>query len=197
MRLLPLILLLALMSIERASFAQPLDQGDKAPHFRFKDIRGFEGNTETYREWVIVYTFADRASNKDLTAWIEDAGLEVAQRHPGLKIAYVNFADVSAVPGFLHYVVEPILRRLYERTVRRSREFYESKGIPYDQDRFAFHLIPDWDGMYLKAFGIKDASRYHCWIVAKDRVAASLSQGQPHIEKSYLDIFDTLAAASH
>jgi hypothetical protein len=191
--LLPALFALAFCMGSPAS-SLPLSEGDQAPQFDFVDIRGIKGKTEDYRSRIIVFTFADRSSNKDLTTWIEPAGLEVARRYPDIKIAYVNFADVSAVPRLLRHVVEPILRRLNERTMKRSREFYANEGIP-SEERFAFHLIPDWDGKYIKAFGITDASRYYCWVVAHDRVVARLVQGEPEIERRFLEIFQTLAVS--
>jgi len=192
-----ILLLTALCAHGSGLYAAPLAEGDAAPHLSFRDIDGRQGSSEEYQTRIIVYSFADRNSNKELTAWVEKAGLEVARRHPEFKIAYINFADVSAVPRLFRHVVEPILRHINEKTNKKSRDFYQRQGVNQDPERFAFHLIPDWDGEYLKVFGIKDAALYRCWIVVNDLVVATLDPSIPDIEKRFIEIFDNLAVSRH
>jgi len=176
--------------------AHALEVGQEAPRLQFEDIQGRKAATGDYPGWTVVYTFADRGSNASLTEWIYEAGKEIARRDPGRKIAYINFADVHAVPKFVRVVVNPMLRRIDDKTRRETEASYRQGGMENISGRFAFHLVPDWDGTYLEAFGIPDAADYRIWIVDRGRVVAALDEAQKDVENRFLDAFDRLRTAA-
>lgn len=176
--------------LAQAAPAAPLSVGDQAPRFTFTDIQGKRAATHDYRDGILVFTFADRHSNDPLMDWIMRAGETVAAKHPHLKISYINFADVSSVPSFLRPIVKPVIRSRDEKVAKRTRDSYLSAGIVDFSGRFAFHLIPDWEGVYLRIFGIPDAARYRVWVVYRDRVVADLDGSHPDPEASFQRVFE-------
>jgi len=166
---------------------------DPAPSLSFQDIRGEKAATDDYKDWTIVYTFADRKSNDPLMDWMIPAGAEVQRKHPDMRIAYLNFADVKSIPRFVHPMVRPILRRIDERSDQQAHGALKAAGVRDSRDRFAFHLTPDWDGRYLETFGIADARTYRVWIVVNGRVFAAMDQSQPNVVDRFKQAFDRIA----
>ncbi len=188
-------LALAVASPAATSPARPLAAGDAAPSIEFTDIENQQGSTHDYRNWVQVLTFADRESSEDLKVWMEDAQIETTKAHPELRVAYLSFADLAAVPRFLRGVARPVLAQVFESSNEQMAESYRKMGIEADPDKVAFVFTPDWDGGHLATFGIEDATKYHCWIVADGKVVAALNPSTPDIATHYKAAFDQLVAA--
>lgn len=176
--------------------AAPLAAGSPAPTLAWEDIDGVTGSSEQYNDWIVVYTFADRESSDPLMAWQDPANLAVVRRHPELRIAHVNFADVSAVPGIFKGVAEPVIRGINNRAMKRLREVYKEAGLTFDASKARFHLIADWKGKYLKAFGLDDATIYHLWIAVDGKMVAYWNAKSPAVEKEFVTWFDGYAAAA-
>lgn len=178
------------------ALAAPLAAGSPAPTLAWEDIDGVEGQSRQFDDWIIVYTFADRESSDLLMKWQDAANLAIVRRHSHLRIAHINFADVSAVPGLFKGVVEPVIRGINNRAMKRLREVYKQAGVPFDASKARFHLIADWKGKYLKAFGLDDAALYHLWIVVDGLVVAHWSAKSPHVETEFVAWFDEYAAGA-
>jgi hypothetical protein len=166
--------------------------GDAAPNLAFVDIEGVRIDSEVYRSWVQVLTFADRESSEEMKAWMRDAQIRATRAHPELAVAYLSFADVSAVPRFLRRIVRPLLRRTFESSNAELEESYRKMGIEPDPSKLAFRFIPDWDGSYLEAFGLESAATYRCWLVVDGRVVAAFDASTPDIADRYVEAFDRL-----
>ena len=184
-------LLLLLVPVE-ASQTSPLEVGDTIKGFRFNDIQGKKASTGDYPGWTVIYTFADRKNNKDLMAWMTDAGETVAQKNPKRRIVYINFADTKTVPRLFRYVAKSMLKNIDEKTVARIRESYQRAGIIDISEKLAFHVVPDWNGTYLETFGLSDASTYRIWIVLEERVHAVLDGSDPDVKQRFIRILDDL-----
>lgn len=169
-----------------------LDVGDPVPQIIFRDIDKVEASTATYEGRVRIFSFADKESSDRLMAWINDAGIIVAQKHPDRAVAFINFADVTTVPRMFRGIVEPILRRINQNSQQKLEKTYAEKKIALDPAKTSFHLTPDWDGAYLAIFGIADAKQYKCWIEYDGNVVATLHEGMPNIVDAYVDVFDRL-----
>ncbi len=180
--------------IVKADVSQQLAVGNKVADIEFKDINKQHGNTAQYKNRIRVYTFAGRESSDRLMAWMNNANLDLYKKYPNIEIAYINFADVSSVPRLFRRIVEPILRKINKNADAKMKKMYSEAGINVDPQKTKFHLIPDWDGLYLEKFGISSADNYYCWIENKGVVVAALHEPTAQIASKYLAIFDKLQA---
>lgn len=182
-----------------AAFAgerKPLQKGDTAPAVSFVDITGEATGTDAYRDWVQVLTFADRESSEELKLWLRPAQLAATGAHPELRVAYITFADVSAIPRLLRRIVRPILAKTFENSNEDLEEAYREIGVEPDPEKVDMIFAPDWDGAHLEKFGLEDAKAYHCWIVVDGRVVEALDASTPDLEGRYVAAFDAIAADS-
>jgi len=173
--------------------AQRLDVGDAVPEISFKDIEGAEGTSADYSEWVIVYSFADRKSNKPMMEWMEDAQIDVVRDHPELKIAFLSIADVAMVPSAFRYIVRPILRQINSSATKKLWTLYEEKGIDLDAVSVEFRMIPDWKGDHLKVFGLEDAKDYKVYITHRSRVLSFFDPNTTDKKEKFYRSFHELA----
>jgi hypothetical protein len=178
-----------------ASRETPLSTGDDVPKLSYVDIDGESSATDAYPGWIQVITFADRESSEPMKEWLSKAQVRAMQAHPELAVAYIGFADLSAVPGFLRGLVKPVLRKTFENSNEGLAETYRKAGVEPDPSKVAFRFTPDWDGSYLKAFGLDNAASYYCWIVSNGVVVASLDASTPDIVERYLEAFNEVASA--
>lgn len=175
---------------------RPLRAGDSLPRLPYTDIDGAEGSTGDPPGWIQVVTFADRDSSEPMTEWLRRAQIRTARKHPELRVAYIGFADVSGVPGFLRGLVRPLLRRAYDRSNARFEQSFREAGLSEpDPSRTVFHFTPDWDGRYLEAFGLEDAKSFHCWIVVDGVVVSALDASTPEPAVRYVEAFAAVASA--
>lgn len=181
---------LAILVPVEASQTHPLTVGDPVSGFRFEDIQGQQAATQDYPGWTIIYTFADRKSNKILMEWIVGAGETVAKNHPDRKMAYINFADTKSVPRIFRSIAESMLKNIHVKTLHRIRESYRRAGITDSSERLAFHVVPDWNGTFLESFGIQDASTYWIWMVEDGQVLTALSGADPNVKQKFIRSFD-------
>lgn len=188
-----LMAVLASSEVAAAGERTTLRVGDAPPDLAFVDIEKELVDSEVYRGWVQVLTFADRESSEEMKGWMRDAQIRVTQAHPKLPVAYLSFADLSAVPRLLRGMVRPLLRRTFENSNEELAESYRKVGIEPDPARVAFRFIPDWDGSYLEAFGLENAATYHCWVAVDGRVVAAFDASTPDIADRYVEAFDRLA----
>ena len=188
-----LMAVLASSEVAAAGERTALRAGDAPPNLAFVDIEKELVGSEVYRGWVQVLTFADRESSEEMKGWMRDAQIRVTQAHPELPVAYLSFADLSAVPRLLRGMVRPLLRSTFENSSEELAESYRKVGIEPDPAKVAFRFIPDWDGSYLEAFGLENAARYHCWVAVDGRVVAAFDASTPDIADRYVEVFDQLA----
>lgn len=176
--------------------AAPLAVGSSVPPLEWEDIDGNKGSNAELAGWIVVYSFADRESSDPLMEWQDKANLEIRKRHPDLKIAHVSFADTTMVPGIFRGVAEPVMRAINHRAMKRMKEGYKDAGVKLDMATSRFSLIPDWKGKYLKAFGLKNAEKYHSFIAVDGKVAAHWDADAPEIGKKFAAWFDAYASAA-
>ena len=169
--------------------------GDAVPVMEMRDIDGNKRSNKDFEEYIIVYTFADRNSNKHLQEVIRPAAKRVVEAYPDLKIAYMNFADVVAVPHFLRHVVNPILRYINDSNTKEMREYYESDGLPWNEEITPFILVPEWKGEHLKVFGVKDARDWVAFVTDRYTIHAVLDASTEDFAGVFFETFKELAAA--
>ena len=172
----------------------PLQQGDAAPTVAFVDITGETTGTDAYRDWVQVLSFADREASEALKAWMRPAQLAATRAHPELRVVYITFADLTAVPRFLRGMVRPVLEKMFENSNEDLAAAYREAGVEPDPDKVALIFAPDWDGAHLATFGLGDAKTYYAWIVSDGRVVEALDASTPDLAGRYAAAFDAIAA---
>ena len=64
---------IALGSAASAGELKPLGVGDAVPDVATVDIEGAPLRTASYRDWIVVLSFADRESSEAMKAWMGDA----------------------------------------------------------------------------------------------------------------------------
>ena len=69
-------------------------------------------------------------------------------------------------------------------------ELYRERGVQRTASNATFHLTPDWDGKFLKAFGLTGADPFHCWLVYDGRIIAELPENAPDFEARFLAAID-------
>jgi len=174
---------------------EPIGVGELVQSLDFEDIEGKKGSTEDYKDWIVIYSFADRKNNKDLIGWISDAGIGVAKAHPETKIAYINFADVTMVPDALRHLVTPILRLINRRSTKTMIETYASKGVSIDSEKLRFVMVPDWTGKYLQAFRLPNAKEYRTYVSLEGKILGIFDAQTKNIKDAYISFFDKLIAS--
>jgi len=174
----------------------PLAKGDAAPELSFVDITGESRDTAAYRNWVQVLSFADRQSSEELKKWMRQAQLDATRAHPELRVVYVTFADVSAIPRLLRRVVRPLLAKTFENSNEDLEKSYREIGVEPTPDKVEMIFAPDWDGAHLETFGLEDAKTYHLWIVADGRVLEALDATTPDLAQRYGAAFDKIAPSA-
>ena len=107
---------------------------------------------------------------------------------PDLSFAFLNFADVSIVPELFQPMTLKIMRHINKGAKEDLRKAYEERGLELTTDRVRVHLTADWNGDFIKAFGIADAKQYHCWVIQGNRVVAHLVEGTPDIAARFADV---------
>lgn len=167
--------------------------GDSVPVMEMEDIDGNEICNKDFSERIIVYSFADRNSNKPLQAAIGPAAKKVVKAYPNLKIAYINFADVVIVPSLLKHVVNPILRYINDSNSEEMKKQYEEEGLPWNEKITKFILVPEWEGDHMEAFGMEDAKNWVTFIVYKDKVHAVLDSRTKDYAGDFFKTFKKLA----
>jgi len=185
--------LIALCPARAAAEGKALEVGDAVPDLSAVDIDGDPVRTASYRDWVVVLSFADRDSSEAMKAWMGGAQVRATKSHPTLRVAYLSFADLSAVPGFLRGMVRPLLRRSFERSNEDLAKSYRDAGIEPEPSKVTFRFVPDWDGSHLETFGIEDAGSYRVWIAVGGRVVAALDGATPDVAERYVEAFDRIA----
>ncbi|MDD5222921.1 MAG: hypothetical protein PHE84_02950 [bacterium] len=180
---------------ESSENAKTIGVGELVKSLDFEDIDGKKGSTDDYKDWIIIYSFADRKNNKDLIGWISDAGIGVAKAHPEAKIVYINFADVTIVPYSLRHLVTPILRLINRRSTEQMQETYASKGVSINSEKLRFVMVPDWTGKYLEAFRLPNAKEYHTYVALEGKILAIFDAQTQNIKDAYISFFDKLIAS--
>ncbi len=174
--------------------AAPLVAGDPAPSLSFVDIEGRPGATSQFDDWVIVYSFAGRESSDRVMNWQRDVGLTIAKRYPDLKVAYINFADLTIVPNLFRKVVTPLLKHMNQGAMEELLESYDEQGIQLNRARTDFYLVPDWSGEYLRVFRIPDTDKFHVWLAAGGKIRGYFVEGEEGLSEHYLDVFSRLVS---
>lgn len=177
-----------------AAGAAPLEEGAPVPELTFVDIADTPGSTKPRPGWVQVITFGDRDSSEEMKAWMRAAQIETSRKHPELRIAYLGFADLTAVPGLFSGLASGFVRSSYEESNEEMKVAYADAGVSLGPTSVVFQLVPDWDGDYLEAFGLENAESYHVWIAADGRVVASIDRSTPAPAEVYARAFERIAA---
>jgi len=170
-----------------------LKPGDTVASLHFEDVYGNKFTNEEYYDWIIIYTFADRLSNKALRSIIGPAGLEVEKAHPNLKLLYLGFADLMVVPTMFSEMVTPILQMIMNKSNQDLEEAHKIWRVPLNTERARFFMIPDYTGHYIRSFGLENAKEYHVFIVYKRKVHATFDSFNPPYVDYYMPVFDKLA----
>lgn len=167
--------------------------GASIPVLEFEDVYGKKFSNQDYQDWIIVYSFADRLSNKPLQEIIGPAGIEVVKAHPELRIVYVSIADLLVVPTIFREMVVPILKKMNDKNNESLKEAYKIWRVPLKEERSRFFMVPDLTGTYLKVFGLENAKDYHVFVVYKSKVRAVFDSENPPYVDYYLPVFDSLS----
>ena len=179
---------------EKPGPVQRLAVGDRVPDLHFQDLDGREGSNVDSDRDVIVYCFADRKSNKALSEWLGRAQVEVFKSRPGLKAAFVSFADTAMVPAGVRKMVTPVLRAIDGRVGRQREKFYRRQGVDIASLDVVFSAVPDWTGEYHRLFGLENAEVFQIFITAANTVVAVLDGTTPEVEKKFVDAFQKITA---
>lgn len=189
-----LIALLALGPADAAdSTLRPLVIGAPAPVFAFTDIQRRAGTVDSYRDWIVVYTVADRESSDPLMEWMGPAGVELVRLFPAMRIARINLADLTGVPGMMSGVVTPILRRIDSKASKQLLESYRANNITYNPATDVFHLIPDWEGDLMAQLGVDGAEQWRVWIAHRGVIVEYLDATVPNYAGRYRVAISRLA----
>lgn len=186
-------LLLAAVTAQ-AGERTPLSKGDAAPEIAFDDITGEARKTSAYDSWIQVLSFADRESSETLKEWMRPAQLGATSAHPEMRVVYITFADLTAVPRFLRGMVRPVLEKTFENSNEDLVSAYRKIGVEPSPDKVELIFAPDWDGAHLETFGLDDATTYYVWIVVDGRVVEALDASTTDLEGRYRAAFDAIAA---
>ena len=170
-----------------------LQVGADAPDFTFTDINGQTARVSDYRDWIVVYTAADRESSDALMTWQRNAGLEMTERWPHLKVVYINIADVTIVPSLMRYVVEPVLKHISASAMGDLDGAYTDAGLTVDPDFFRMHLVPDWNGQHLQALGLANADKYSVFVAHQNKIKGVYTDNQNGSTAAFLDLFEDIS----
>ena len=173
-----------------AASAAPLAVGARLSDFQFVDVDEVARSTRSLRDKIWVVSVSDKDSAERLQEWIGAASLKLQRRAPELPVAYFNIADVTVVPGLFHSFVRGLMRRAQRSGDERMRERLNKASLPEGSLFRWMYLIPDWEGDYLTRLGVENGEQFHCWVVYRGRVIASLREGTPAIEERYLSALD-------
>ena len=174
--------------------AAPLSVGAKLSHFSFESLDEQVRHTRAIRDKVWVVSVSDKDSSERLQSWLSEANIALLKRRLGLKVAYLNIADVTIVPGILKGFVRGLMRDASEESREKMRARLQRASIPEGTLFRWAHLIPDWEGEHLRRFGVENGERFHCWIIYQGRVVASLPEGDSKITLRYLGAMEKLKA---
>ena len=159
--------------------------GDVMPDVAFQDIDGSQSSTGKLRNRIQVVSFANQQNATKLRGWLREAGLKVARDYPELDVVHVGFADVSGTPKMLQRMVKPLLRTINDISKLELESAYGHSDV--------LHLAPDWDGGYMKQFGLKRSEKYTCWVVARGTIVASFEEDTPRLEEKFINLFNNIA----
>jgi len=180
---------------EPSKKAEPIGVGELVQSLDFEDIDGKKGSTEDYQDWIVIYSLADRKSHKALMAWMEGAGPSVAKAHPEVKVAYINFADVTRAPAPLRHLIGSVLRLINRRSSDQMKEYYASQGVFIDSDKLRFVMVPDWTGKYLQAFRLPNAKNYRSYVTVEGKILAMFDAQTQNIKETFVNFLDQLIAS--
>ena len=186
--------LILISSISSQAEAAPLSVGARLSHFSFESLDERTRHTRTLRDKVWVVSVSDKDSSERLQSWLSGANIALLKRRLGLKIAYLNIADVTIIPGIFKGFVRGLMRDASEESREKMRARLRRDSIPEGTLFRWAHLIPDWEGDHLTRLGVEDGERFHCWIVYQGRVIASLPEGDPKLTLRYLSAMEKLKA---
>ena len=162
--------------------------GDAVPDVAFEDIDGSRSSIGKLRDKIQVVTFANQKNVPKLRSWLREAGLRVAREYPKLDVVHVGFADVSGTPKLLQRMVKPLLRTINDISKDELETAYGHRDV--------LHLTPDWDGGYMKQFGLKRSEKYTCWVVAQGTIVGSFDDDTPRIADKFHNLFKHIADSS-
>ena len=169
-----------------AASAAPLTAGARLSDFQFVDVNEVARSTRSLRDKIWVVSVSDKDSAERLQEWIGAASLKLQRRTPELPVAYFNIADVSMIPGIFQSFVRGLMRRAQRSGDERMRARLSDASLPEGSLFRWMYLIPDWEGEHLARLGVEDGERFHCWVIYRGRVIASLREGTPALEERYL-----------
>lgn len=166
--------------------------GQLAPNVQFVDLDGKKGSTRVTGGKIGLISFAGKESSSRLEETIRPINLKLMKRYPDIEMVYVGFADLTEVPQFLEKMVNAIIRFFNNRVKAEMNELYQKNGVAKTAAKAAFHLTPDWEGTYLKAFHLDKGDPFHCWLVYEGRIIAALPEGTPQFEAKFLAAIDSV-----
>ena len=170
-----------------------LKVGDKVPVLKFEDVTGKKGTNAGLDDYIVVYSFADRESSKDIMNVMEEPQLRLAKDHPELKAVFIAFADLAMVPKMLRRVVRPVIDKVNDYAMKSMRKNFGKKGVNLGSLDIKFYMVPDWSGEFIKAFGLKDAKDFKVFVTVKSEVVGIFDPSTPDISNKFCCLFDELA----
>ena len=173
---------------QRRTHPTRLSVGDDVPDVSFEDIDGTKSSTGQLVDKIQVVSFANQQNATKLRGWLREAGLKVARDYPDLDVVHLGFADVSGTPKMLKRMVAPLLRTINDISKTELEEAYGHDDVLY--------LAPDWDGSYMKQFGLRRSEKYTCWVVSHGKIIASFEQDAPHLAERFHSVFKDIAHRS-
>lgn len=172
-----------------------LSAGDTFPVLEFEDIHRKKGSTADYRDWIVVFSFADRNTHKPLMEWIDKAWEELRDTGLEVKTAFVNVADLVTVPTFLRGVVTPLLRILNEKSMKSLRESYEKRGIDFNSVANEVIFIPDYTGDILFSFGLRDGKKWHSFVTLNHEIGGVFDASHTNRIDQFIKVTHDLASS--
>lgn len=127
-RSLPLSILALIISVTSLSTA-PSIVGSRVPDFLLEDQYERQWNSSKFRGTVTVYVLSDRSGYEYSPNWTK----ALIPRYRNVAVRFIPVADVQTVPGFLKGYIRGKFR-----------------------EEFKYSVLMDWDGVLVKAFGMKE-----------------------------------------
>ncbi len=188
---------LACLSLALPASAKPsvTEQGERLPELSFTDILGAESGTGNYPDHIQIVSFSTKDSSEELMAWMSRMTKQVSAKYPSTALVKFSFADLTEVPGFLRPIARPILKNLIGSKIEPMQDRFtiEPAGDGLTAAKPPeFHLIPDWDGSFLRKFGHTELRDYHLYVAYKGIIFGHFTPDTPNKNEAFLGVFETI-----
>ena len=167
------ILLPAFLFAATTGFSMPAlaaREGAPAPSLEVTDASGQVVRVPAENRPVVLFFFERGASEE-----VREIAAEISPRFPGAMI--VNVIDLRGVPELLEGVARERVEAAIDDAVRAERKAWREAGLePPPDARRRIHLVPDFEGKILRAYGAGEGEVHVVVVDAKGRVAADFDE---------------------